>query len=280
VTVDGASTGLSPGHSGQLVDSIANFRDLGGYPTGDGGQVMPGLVFRSGDLSHATPEHVRILASLGIRAVFDLRSAQERAVQPDRVPNGAGYQAFDVLRDAVGITTADYERLIADPPSARAALGGGRGAILWRAKFNEFVELPSARDGFGRLFLGLAEGNSRPAIIHCSTGVNRTGWAVAALLLLLGVPDEVIVADYMESGSRLAPTIRPILDAFRAKGGDPELIEPLVGVRRENIRAAIEQMRRHYSTVERYFTEGLGVPVSTQRALRIALVDGGTRISR
>ena len=54
--------------------------------------------------------------------------------------------------------------------------------------FRDFVRLPSARRAYGRLFRDLARDDHRPAPVHCSTGKDRTGWAAAAFLLLMGVP--------------------------------------------------------------------------------------------
>jgi protein-tyrosine phosphatase len=38
-----------------------------------------------------------------------------------------------------------------------------------------------------------------PVLIHCRSGKDRTGVAVAALLRILGVPDEIIVEEYLLS---------------------------------------------------------------------------------
>ena len=53
-----------------------NFRDLGGYPTADGGQVRWRQLFRSDALHLLTPEDVAQLRdALGIGCVIDLRSS-------------------------------------------------------------------------------------------------------------------------------------------------------------------------------------------------------------
>ena len=57
------------------VEGVINFRDLGLSSTN---QVRPGLLFRSGELTHLTPTGAETLAaSLNISAVFDLRSETE-----------------------------------------------------------------------------------------------------------------------------------------------------------------------------------------------------------
>lgn len=61
------------------VAGIANFRDIGGYPTsGDKQQsIRRNLVFRSADPSKVSPSGLSTLHSLGVKRVFDLRSEPE-----------------------------------------------------------------------------------------------------------------------------------------------------------------------------------------------------------
>ena len=42
----------------------------------------------------------------------------------------------------------------------------------------------------------LARADALPAVFHCEAGCDRTGVLAAVVLSLLGVPDEVIAADY------------------------------------------------------------------------------------
>jgi len=62
--------------------------------------------------------------------------------------------------------------------------------------------------------------------------------AAAALLSLLGVSDEDVLREYLLTNDELVPQLRPVLDKFRAAGGDPELLMPVVGVQREYLEAA------------------------------------------
>lgn len=67
------------------VEGVINFRDLGLSSTN---QIHPGLLFRSGELTHLTPAGADTLASsLHIRAVFDLRSETEVNTFASRTPD-------------------------------------------------------------------------------------------------------------------------------------------------------------------------------------------------
>jgi protein-tyrosine phosphatase len=114
-----------------------------------------------------------------------------------------------------------------------------------------------------------------PALFHCTTGKDRTGWAAAALLLFLGVPQGAVLADYLLSGPRLAPVVRPLIDTFAARGGDPELLRPLLEVRPAYLGAALDEVDRRFGSIEGYFAEGLGLDAATRSTLRDRLVAPG-----
>ncbi len=53
----------------------ANFRDLGGLPTEDGGRIRPGRLFRSDTLQELPEEDVEVLVRrLGLQLVVELRA--------------------------------------------------------------------------------------------------------------------------------------------------------------------------------------------------------------
>ncbi len=54
-----------------------NFRDLGGYVTGNGRIVRWRQLFRSDSIHQLTDEDVAVVRSLGVRVGFDLRSERE-----------------------------------------------------------------------------------------------------------------------------------------------------------------------------------------------------------
>jgi protein-tyrosine phosphatase len=79
--------------------------------------------------------------------------------------------------------------------------------------------------------------------------------------------------DYLITNQVLVPALQPVLDRFAAAGGDPDLLLPVIGVQREYLESALDDMRERYGTVEGYFTEGLGIDADGQDALRAAFVE-------
>ena len=88
---------------------------------------------------------------------------------------------LNVLADAKGISPAEVDKLLSDPKAANAALGGGKATAAFVKTYREFITLPSANAAFRQLFVELGEKNQLPALYHCTTGKDRTGWASAAL---------------------------------------------------------------------------------------------------
>ncbi|MHC4176970.1 MAG: tyrosine-protein phosphatase, partial [Planctomycetota bacterium] len=250
------------------IASVPNLRDLGGYKTGDGATVAGGLVYRSNQLAEISEEDMEKLAGLKLKTDFDLRTAEERKLRPDELPPGVKEVWLDVLADAEQAGPAMLEKLMKDPKAANEALGGGKAEADFQASYRQFVSLPSAKEAFKKLFLALADREQLPALFHCTTGKDRTGWAAAALLTLLGVPRETVMEDYLRSNDYIIPKYQKVIDAFVAAGGDEGIPPAILGVKKEYLDAAFDEMEAKYGTIEKYFSEGLGIDAAQQKALR------------
>lgn len=116
--------------------------------------------------------------------------------------------------------------------------------------------------------MSLAEPGKLPAVFHCTTGKDRTGWAAAALLTLLGVPRQTVMADYMRTNQYTLPQFQRAIDAFAAAGGDRSIALAIFGVKPEYLQASFDQMDKQYGSIEKYFSEGLGIGPAQQETLR------------
>lgn len=250
------------------ITSIPNLRDLGSYQTADGKTVISGLVFRSNQLSHISPEDMQKLAELKLKNAYDLRTKEERDKRPEELPPGVNYVVLDVLADSPQAGPAQLEKLMADPKSAEAELGGGKVEAGFKASYREFVSLPSAQREFSKLFRGLADKQQLPALFHCTTGKDRTGWAAAAFLTLMGVPEDVVYEDYLRSNDNILTAYKDHIDSFVAAGGSSEIPKAILGVKKEYLDAAFDEMETKYGNIEKYFADGLGIDAVQQQALR------------
>jgi len=258
---------LEPGQSLGIV-SIPNLRDMGGYKTADGETIAKGLVYRSNQLYNISANDMLLLAKLNLKNDFDLRTSIERNDKPDELPVGVNNVWLDVLADDPSSGPANLISLLMDPQQANIELGDGQVEDLFKVAYRQFISLPSAEIAFRELFLSLGDENQLPALFHCTTGKDRTGWAAAALLTLVGVPNEVVVEDYLRSNDYILPMYNTLIEGFVDAGGYPNIPAAILGVKEEYLDAAFDEMQTKYGSIENYFSEGLDISVDQQTALR------------
>jgi protein-tyrosine phosphatase len=237
-------------------------------------------MYRSSALDQLTGADVAEFDRLGIRTIYDFRTAPERAARPDRVPSGARHIVADVLLDMTGHTPSRIMEAMRDPGSASRTFGDGKGAAMFVEQYRDFVRLGSARRAFGRALTSVIDERSRPVLIHCTGGKDRTGWAVAVLQLFLGVSPELVIEDFVASNRYLRPGFESLFADFEARGGDPEVLASFLWVRPEYLEAALDEMRRLYGTTDGYFAQGVGLGDDTLDALRATFLDGVSTPSR
>jgi protein-tyrosine phosphatase len=149
---------------------MVNFRDLGGL-SASGGTVRPGLLYRSDSLAYASERDARrLIRDLGVVTVVDLRGQFE----VDRLGRGPLADAPVAYLPApiVDVSWAD------DLSQHYLSMLAERGTLL------------------ASVIRRLAQPGALPAVFHCEAGCDRTGVLAAAVLSLLGVPDEEIAEDY------------------------------------------------------------------------------------
>ena len=259
----GQSLGIALG-----ITAVPNLRDVGGYETRDGATVARGIAYRSDTFNSMSTEDVEKLERLALKSDYDLRTTSEVKAKPDQVPPGVQYHLLNVLADAKSAAPAQLEALLHEPKKANVQLGDGKIEALFIEGYREFVSLSSARKSYRTLFLSLADQQMAPGVFHCTTGKDRTGWAAAALLTLLGVPKQTVMADFMRSNEYTLPQFQRAIDGFVAGGGERDSPVAIFGVKEEYLEASFDEMQRRYGTIEKYFSEALGIDAAGQKALR------------
>lgn len=262
------------------IASLPNLRDVGGHATRDGKTVRRGLLYRSGQLFGMPPGDVEKLGALGLVCDYDLRLDSERASRPDQLPAGGGMKLvpLDVLADADEASSRLIDEIIRNPRRVTATVGGNTAdaSAAMVMMYRDFVTLPSAKRAYGELFKRLAEDGGTPAVLHCTSGKDRSGWATAALLTLLGVPKEAVVADFLKSNEVTVAKYQKSADGFVAAGGEAGVFPALIGVKAEYLEASLEEVVKRYGSIEGYFEKGLGVDAEGQGKLRRVFLEGGS----
>ncbi|MFJ9579415.1 tyrosine-protein phosphatase [Streptomyces sp. NPDC101191] len=251
--------------------TVANLRDLGTLPLGEGRSVREGLVFRSGQLDRLDAEDP-VVAGLGIRTVVDFRTAAERTERPDRVPPGGRLVVADVLADFLATSglppAARLKTLLSDPALAEEHLGGGRAQAAFARTYRAFVSSDSARASYRALLMELGDPHAGPLLFHCTAGKDRTGWAATVVLSLLGADERTVTDEYLAVNPAVREAFAPLIEGFTLQGGDPELALALLGVVPGYLEAAQDEVAVRHGSMEKYVREGLGVPDETVAVIR------------
>jgi protein-tyrosine phosphatase len=161
-----------------------NFRDIGGYATQIGGTVRWGRV-----LSYFTDRDHSTLHGLDVRAICDLRRAEEREREPSAWPAGTNQQRPTHLHWDDGTNTPTIRAFAARRPTTAAGMFDAM-IDLYRA-LPEWMA-PRIRGMFECIATG-----SVPVVVHCAAGKDRTGVAIAVLLRAIEVAQQTAIDDYL-----------------------------------------------------------------------------------
>ena len=241
--------------------SADNFRDLTGpgHRTADGRALRPGLVYRSNELALTDDDAARV-ADLGVTTILDLRHADEIARHADADVPGAAWEHLEIP----GI-----------PMEAVATLDdASRAEAVMHEVYEGFVRHPGARAAFGALIGRLATAEA-PLVFHCTAGKDRTGWAAVLTLGICGVPDDVVLDDYLATNRVSSRTREKYLGMVREHlGADKVGVYERVMVADERyLTAAFDAVRADFGSLARYLDTGLGLTDTTLDALRARLVE-------
>jgi protein-tyrosine phosphatase len=241
---------------------VLNFRDLGGYETAAGGRTLWRTVYRADSLHKLTPAEDGALRRVGVQAVFDLRSAEERQARP----SVAGSRHLPITSRS-------------PTDGSNAGLRSREDGERWLREEYRLMLAHAAAD-FGALLSALAEPANRPAVFHCAGGKDRTGLAAALLLSWLGVARQTVLDDY-ELTSLLVPedSLATVAESFCASGMELPAAWGLLSSPRWAMTEALDELDERYGGVESYLLGPAGMQTDQLDALREQLVarDPGER---
>jgi protein-tyrosine phosphatase len=249
------------------IASVSNLRDMGGYTTADGRVVKRKLVYRSNQLCQITPDDMTQIINLDLKTVFDLRQKTDIDADPDELPPGVNYVEIPVLA-GMASSGLDPAYLLDYPEKANAKLGDGKLEAGFENIYHQIILLPTARNGYEKLFTALGDESQTPLLFHCISGKDRTGWAAAAFLSILGVPRDMVMENYLQSNIYLLPAVQDRIDAFVQAGGEESIALAIFSVKEEYLNAAFREVEVKYGNIETYFSEGLHIDADQQEHLR------------
>lgn len=243
-------------HRALNFEGINNFRDLGGYPTADGRQVKWGVLYRSGNFANSSRADLEGLKQLHLKTLVDFRSAVEKAEEPNQLPEPTGFRVVEIptLDDGNSAMVKDIKERFESgnfegfDPGAMMIEGNRQFATEFTPQFRQFIDEVRAADG-------------APIVWHCTAGKDRTGFAAAILLRILGVSQDVVMQDYLTSNLYARDTRRSQMLLLRLFKGEAaaDTMKVLMGVEPDWLAAAFDQIDKTWGSFDNYVHQGLGL---------------------
>jgi protein-tyrosine phosphatase len=256
-----------------IVDGVWNMRDLGGLPRRDGGVIPHGRYFRADNLANLSPAGVDALVRLGVRTVVDLRRDETVREWPNPL-NGhseVAYYQVDMIGDHVSAASDVIDAAWHDAdPESRAA------AFPVFSHLRDYCRWLDERQPQIRTIMGLLTRERAGAVVyHCEAGKDRTGVVTTLLLLLAGVPDLAIAADYTHTAHN---NFRR-LELLHAEGKQELAVRDAAEYARrfcpvELIPILLFWLRSRYGDITSYLSH-IGLPDDEVATLRNALSSSG-----
>lgn len=164
------------------LESVFNFRDLGGLRNRSGDRIARGVIFRSDSLHQASTLDVEALAVLGLRTVIDLRTGYEQDQYgiADAPAIGATLVHLPLISTLWPLDGVDHDT---DPVPYLVD------------RYHEMTDgLPAVVPLIVRSVADVDD--AVPLAFHCAAGKDRTGVIAAVLLSLLDVSIDDVAHDY------------------------------------------------------------------------------------
>jgi protein-tyrosine phosphatase len=115
---------------------------------------------------------------------------------------------------------------------------------------------------YAAMFERITKPENLPALVHCTAGKDRAGFASALILSVLGVPRETVMEDFLLTNHYTAAATEKrlrmikIFSLFRA---DTDALRPLFGVEPAYLEAAFESIEKSHGDFDSYRRSALGL---------------------
>lgn len=252
------------------VKGIVNARDLGGYIMQDGRKLRDGLLIRAAHLADATDADLEYLSSLPVAKVIDFRKDIEKKGKTDRMVPGAEYICLmiDASGKLVSQATEDEKRLFTGNKQfdvkkfmVMAAFNSMAQRIA-QQMYPNLINDPDCREQFKQFFRLILETEKGAILYHCTQGKDRTGFASALILAVLGADRDTIVADFDATNRVYEEDVRRCCRNVRLMGGkeiEISTVKSFLGANTDNFIKALDSIDREYGSMEAYLKGPIGL---------------------
>lgn len=248
-----------------LLEGALNFRDLGGYITEDGRKVKWGHFFRSAELSKLTQKDLETLSKAGIKTIIDYRSIGETENQPNQeIPKSVTFHLPAMEMDPNMAKNLDFGKLTKESLSIESLKGA---ADLETT----YPKLAFGNPSYKKLFELMEDKSNTPILQHCTAGKDRTGVGSALLLLLLGVPEEIVMEDYLLTNDRLQPMIAHLesrLEEISVDEAVKAFFIEMMSAPEKFLASVFTAIRNRYPSYDEFFLKEYGIDEDKRNKLK------------
>lgn len=254
------------------LPGLINFRDLGLYSAIDQQsrirQVKLGSLYRSGHFNELEDVSRHVLNEKQIDLVFDFRSTKERMKKPNRLELSTKPESIEMDIDPG--SGASFLRVL-----QQAEYKGNMNAqhmeemmcAMNRSLVSDHAEV------YRYFFQHLLVRQPKTIVIHCASGKDRTGIAVALLLSALGVDRQTIIDDYLLTNACLNVqhhVSRAMADfdpGYQSRMSE-DVMSAMYGVKLHYISAAFDEIDKRYSNIQNYLQQQMALDNSAIHLLQ------------
>lgn len=251
-------------------DGLYNFRDIGGFKTLDGNIMKKGVLFRSDELSRLSQKDIETFNLLNIKTIYDLRTRTEQKSKPSRIKSEHGIQLVNIsIQDkSQEFTHLEFFKFLVSKSNT--------------INFEKIMKEMYCNMAFishtqiCEIITSLSEQNNLPALIHCTSGKDRTGFISAIIQLLVGVPYQTVLDDYLFSNDLIAPRMKKVEKFIRWMSlfqVESDRIKPMLEVRREYLEEVYNEIIERYGNIETYLCQACKIQQSSLLNIKDLLLE-------
>ncbi|HCS93352.1 MAG: tyrosine-protein phosphatase [Bavariicoccus seileri] len=246
------------------METVVNFRDLGGLKTASGQTVKSKRILRSGQLVGVSEDDRRTLEKdYQLKKIIDFRSEDEIKREPDDVLEGTTYHHIDIM---AGIHTMNA--------SLESMLVSSKEDTVDQAMkkiYEEMITNDTAQRGYNTFITELSLQERGSTLFHCFAGKDRTGVGALLFLSILGVNKQQILGDYLKTNQQRKKANEALIKAMSASFTNPAqaaILETLLSVDQVYLDHSFEIINEKYGSLSYYITNILQISLNEQKALR------------
>lgn len=237
-------------------EGVSNFRDLGGYRTHDNRRLKWRKLYRSDRLSDFTAADLQRFSQLHVTRSIDFRGTAEA--------DASDYSIAHLQRISIPIEPKVVQSL-----AGLMASGNGLDAATAHALMEQtYVGFVHSNAAQYRHFFDEVLADESALVFHCTAGKDRTGFAAAMLLELLGVDRDTIMHDYMLTNDFYKPVAKASGHPLPA-----EVLSVLWRVTPSFMQAAYDEIDTDFGGVAQFLEDHIGLDAHARQTLKQRLLE-------